>query len=49
MNQMNCPNCGFPVDGRNLPRTCPKCDEDLIRAPALTFKYKVQPSQNVTP
>lgn len=31
---MNCPNCGFPVDGRNLPRTCPKCDEDLIRAKA---------------
>jgi tRNA(Ile2) C34 agmatinyltransferase TiaS len=31
---MNCPNCGFPVDGRNLPLRCPKCDEDLIRAKA---------------
>jgi predicted Zn-ribbon and HTH transcriptional regulator len=46
---MNCPNCGFSVDGRNLPRPIPKCDGDLIHGPALTFRYKFQPSQNVTP
>ena len=30
----HCPACGFPVDRRNLPASCPKCDEDLIRAKA---------------
>jgi hypothetical protein len=28
---------------------CAMCDVDLVRAPALTFKYKVQPNPNVTP
>jgi hypothetical protein len=28
---MDYPNYGFSVDGRNLPRTCPKCDEKVIR------------------
>jgi hypothetical protein len=31
---MHCPNCGIPINGQNLPSTCPKCDEDLIRAKA---------------
>jgi DNA-nicking Smr family endonuclease len=29
-----CPSCGFPLDRRNLPAACPKCDEDLVRAVA---------------
>lgn len=29
-----CPSCGFPIDRRNLPAVCPKCDEDLVRAKA---------------
>jgi uncharacterized Zn finger protein (UPF0148 family) len=29
-----CPSCGFPLDRRNLPAVCPKCDEDLVRAKA---------------
>ena len=28
------PSCGLPIDRRNLPTVCPKCDEDLIRAKA---------------
>jgi hypothetical protein len=32
---MHCPNCGFPIDRRNLPSLGPKCDEDLVRAKAL--------------
>ena len=30
----SCPSCGFPIDRRNMPAVCPKCDEDLIRAKA---------------
>jgi dsDNA-specific endonuclease/ATPase MutS2 len=30
----SCPSCGFPIDRRNLPAVCPKCDEDLLRAKA---------------
>ncbi len=29
-----CPSCGLPIDRRNQPAVCPKCDEDLIRAKA---------------
>lgn len=29
-----CPSCGFPIDRSNMPKVCPKCDEDLIRAKA---------------
>lgn len=29
-----CPACGFPLDRRNMPAVCPKCDEDMIRAKA---------------
>lgn len=29
-----CPSCGFPINRRDLPVVCPKCDEDLIRAKA---------------
>jgi len=31
---MQCPNCGFPFDRLHMPKACPKCDEDLIRAKA---------------
>ena len=31
---MLCPNCGFPLDQRNLPPACPKCEEELVRAMA---------------